>query len=78
VEVPALSDAPTKKEAKSKTVTVDLEINPSSGIDVVGDTTPPLLFAGSVFSFTQAEADALLALRNKHGVPIVRIPSDGV
>lgn len=73
-----MSDASTKKEPKRKAVTVELEVNPSSGIDVVGDTTPPLLFAGSVFSFTQAEATALLALRNKHGVPIVRIPSDGV
>lgn len=65
----------TKKPAKAEVV--DLELNPSSGIDVLGDSAPPLMFAGSVFGFTNAEAEALLKLRNKHGVPIVRIAKSG-
>lgn len=62
-------DKPGKTVAKP----VALELNPASGVDVLGDATPPLLWIGVERDFTQTEADALLALRNSHGTPIVRI-----
>ena len=53
--------------------TVSLELNPASGVDVLGDGNPPLLWAGVERDFTSAEADGLLALVNEHGTQIVRI-----
>lgn len=63
-------------EAKPKNVKpemVTLALNEASGVDVLGDGVPPLLWVGIERDFTVAEADALLALRNPHGTPIVRI-----
>lgn len=52
---------------------VTLELNPAGGVDVLGEETPPLLVLGWERDFTRAEADALLALRNPHGVPVCRV-----
>lgn len=52
---------------------VSVELNPASGVDVLGDAPVPLLWLGMERDFTPAEADALLALRNLHGTPICRI-----
>lgn len=52
---------------------VTLALNPASGVDVLGDAMPPLLWAGVERDFTRAEADALLLLTNRHGTPICRI-----
>lgn len=65
--VPA--DAKPKPEEKL----VTLELNPASGVDVLGDGSPPLLWVGVDRDFTKAEADKLLELRNQHGTSIVRI-----
>lgn len=58
---------------KPKLEMVTLELHPASFVDVLGDGTPPLLWIGMDRDFTRAEADALLALRNPHGTPLVRI-----
>lgn len=60
----------TKSVTQSKHVL--LELNPASGVDVLGEGTPPLLIAGWEREFTPAEAADLLALRNEHGTPICR------
>lgn len=54
---------------------IEIELNPASGVDVLG--ADPLLWEGMSRDFTQAEADALLALRNEHGTPICRIVTPG-
>lgn len=50
-----------------------LELNPASGVDVLGD--PPLLWQGVERDFTPAEAEKALRLVNEHGTPILRIYS---
>lgn len=67
----AATSESTSKPAKQKCVT--LELNPASSVDVLGDGNPPLLWVGMERDFTEAEAEQLLALRNDHGTPIVRI-----
>jgi len=52
---------------------VCLELNPASGVDVLGSDMPPLLWVGMDRDFTRAEANDLLAMRNEHGTPVVRI-----
>jgi hypothetical protein len=54
---------------------IALELNPASGVDVLGDA--PVLWSGMYREFTRGEADALLALRNEHGTPICRFYSSG-
>jgi hypothetical protein len=71
VEVPRVPASTNSKPAKQQTVT--LELNPASGVDVLGDATPPLLWVGMDRDFTEAEAELLLARHNAHGTPIVRI-----
>jgi hypothetical protein len=66
----AATSESTSKPAKQQSVT--LELNPASGVDVLGDGNPPLLWVGMDRDFTEAEAERLLALRNSHGTPIVR------
>jgi hypothetical protein len=61
----------TTKQDKSKQQTTLVELNPASGVDVLGD--PAILQGRSVEEFTPAEADELLALKNEHGTPICRI-----
>ena len=51
-----------------KQTKVQLRLNPASDVDQYG--TPPLLVAGTSRSFTQAEAAALLKVRNPHGVAV--------
>ena len=51
---------------------VALELNPSCGVDVLGDCDPPILKKHEWAEFTKAEAKALLALRNEHGTPLCR------
>ena len=68
--------APTETAKPKKSTDeplVTLELHPSSGVDVLGDATPPLLLVGWERDFTRSEANALLALRNPHGAPICRI-----
>lgn len=62
----------TKPVGKQQDEMVTLELNPASGVDVLGDSSPPLLWVGVERDFTRAEADQLLALRNAHGTPLVR------
>jgi hypothetical protein len=50
-----------------------IELNPAGGVDVLGDTVPPLLVVGWEREFTPTEANELLALSNAHGTPICRI-----
>lgn len=58
-------------------VMVTLTLNEASGVDVLGDSNPPLLWQGVERDFTSAEAGALLALTNRHGTPLVRIVKKG-
>lgn len=60
-----------KPKPVAKTVMVRLALNPSGGVDVLGEIENPILCAGEVREFTPVEADALLALTNEHGTPIV-------
>lgn len=69
--VPADND--NAKPGKPGGEMVTLELNPGSGVDVLGDANPPLLVVGWERDFTQTEADGLLALTNSHGTPVVRI-----
>ena len=67
-------------ESKPKPVKpemVTLALNAASGIDVLGDGNPPLLWVGIERDFTVAESKALLSLRNRHGVSIVRTVDEG-
>lgn len=64
-----MSDAKPKPVAKS--VMVSLTLNPSGGVDVLGEVENPILCVGEVREFTPVEADALLGLVNEHGTPIV-------
>lgn len=67
-----MTEKPAKQSEK-----VEVELNPASGVDVLGD--PPVLvspaIAGgpAVGGFTKAEAKALLELRNAHGTQICRV-----
>lgn len=63
-----------KKPAKSKPSLIVLELNPASGVDVLGDQ--PVLWQGMDREFTPSEAADLLALRNSHGTPICRVVKD--
>ena len=56
---------------KSESELVCVELNPASGVDVLGDD--PILWVGMSRDVTSAEAVGLLALRNEHGVPLCRI-----
>jgi hypothetical protein len=63
--------AKPKPATKAETLVL-LELNPASGVDVLGDGTPPLLVTGWEREFTPAEAATLLALTNEHGTPVCR------
>lgn len=67
-------------EAKPKNVKpemVTLALNEASGVDVLGDGKPPLLWVGIERDFTVAESKALLALKTRHGVSVVRTVDEG-
>lgn len=59
-------DANTNTGTKQTKVT--LRLHPACDVDQYG--TPPLLVKGATRSFTQAEANDLLLVRNPHGVPV--------
>lgn len=61
---------PTAATEKPKAASRWIEIDPRSGVDVLGDE--PLLVSGVARKFTHTEAEALVALRNEHGTPICR------
>lgn len=69
--------AEASKPTVVKPEMVTLALNEASGVDVLGDGNPPLLWVGIERDFTVAEADALLALTNRHGTPIVRTVDEG-
>ena len=59
------------KKSVDKPEMVCIELNPASGVDVLGDD--PILWVGMDRDVTRAEAEGLLALVNEHGAPICRI-----
>lgn len=56
---------------KPKQKLVWVELNPASGVDILGDA--PLLVAGVAGEFTKSEAAELCKLVNEHGTPLCRI-----
>jgi hypothetical protein len=61
----------TKAAKPKQDELVSVELNPASGVDVLGDD--PILWVGMRRDVTRAEAEGLLGLRNSHGTPICRI-----
>lgn len=60
----------SKKEKKQEQKVVKLQINPATFIDILEFGGEPILWDSCIRTFTQAEADELLAI-TRSGLPVV-------